>query len=115
MDQQPDPSTAQVHAPVRPGWDCRCGRPYPCDEVKASLPDPIDAAMYMAGWLADASADLDLPPRQMHERFMAWTRRRANDRFSGPGGTGGSGGRRNGPGAGYRRNGPGGTGTINRS
>ena len=70
------------HFHDRPGWDCRaCGLPWPCANAKAELVlefhnFPSVLAIYMSAQMHDALNDLtaqgELPPLDLYERFLAW-------------------------------------------
>lgn len=75
---------AEQHSPRRPDWVCtECGRLWPCPQARAdlaaSLPAGTALAEYMAGNLYVAAADLTtITPRELYERFVAWTRPQPN-------------------------------------
>ncbi|WP_327032235.1 hypothetical protein [Micromonospora ureilytica] len=74
------------HRPMRPTWLCRvCAAPWPCQPARLLLGleyrgDRAGLAVYMAGMLFDATADLlalnpnpGPGPVEMFERFISWT------------------------------------------
>jgi hypothetical protein len=73
------------HLPIRPIWLCRVdAHPWPCGEARVALlrqydGDMIGLAVYLAGMLHDAAADLyalnphEAPkPSALWDRFLAW-------------------------------------------
>lgn len=56
-----------------------CGRPWPCLPARVQLgeqyaDDPSGLARLMTGYLFDAVAVFLAPPRELYDRFIAWTR-----------------------------------------
>lgn len=72
----------QGHLPQRPSWQCTsCDQPWPCPPARVQLGeayagDPFGLAMYAATLLEQAAAEVDnhVTPRELYERFVAWTR-----------------------------------------
>lgn len=72
----------QGHLPQRPSWQCTgCDQPWPCSPARVQLGeayglDRIGLAMYVATLLEQAAAEVDqhVTPRELYERFVAWTR-----------------------------------------
>lgn len=69
------------HAPTRPEWTCEpCAQPWPCDTARVELGERyasnrVYLSVYMAGQLAHAAREVPhVPPQELHERFVAWTR-----------------------------------------
>ena len=67
------------HEPERPSWDCdTCARPWPCDPARehlASYLGRVALAVHMWERLDLAAGDLrTLPPSELFERFLSWTR-----------------------------------------
>jgi hypothetical protein len=70
-----------IHAALQPAWDCiGCGRPWPCDQAREELVGRFarrqhKLAIYMAERLGEAAAALyRVPPDELYERFIEWTR-----------------------------------------
>lgn len=75
-----DPVTGEHH-PQRPAWTCsNCGRDWPCDPAREALAQEygdqrVKLAVHMAVQLGHAAGELPQPDvRDLHERFIAWTR-----------------------------------------
>lgn len=72
------------HVPVPVAWTCRACGPateWPCAPARAGLQAehriaPTAIAVLMAGRWSEASADLNVPPESIYERFLGWLRRR---------------------------------------
>jgi hypothetical protein len=68
------------HSAARPAWDCAsCGRPWPCDPAREQLAVELGGTyltLFLALDLVDAARDNPrIPPSELYERFIAWTRR----------------------------------------
>ena len=69
-----------THEPRRPEWTCHhCGQPWPCPPARVELsesygPDRVGLSVYMGVQLADATLEAPGEPREMWDRFVAWTR-----------------------------------------
>ncbi|MEU0550383.1 hypothetical protein [Micromonospora sp. NPDC005979] len=76
------------HTPMRPLWLCRvCAAAWPCPPARLLLTmqyrrDRVGLSVYLASQLFEATADLlklnpdALPdPRELFDRFVAWTAR----------------------------------------
>lgn len=67
------------HEPAKPSWDCqRCGDRWPCEPARDHMVmylGRIALAVHMADCLYEAAGDLrNLPPGQLFQRFVKWTR-----------------------------------------
>lgn len=67
------------HAPRRPSWECRaCDHPWPCDPAREHLMGTSNRVeLATSAWerLSEAVEDMPTaPPRELFERFVAWTR-----------------------------------------
>lgn len=80
-------SRRRDHLPTRPTWRCAaCGIAWPCSPAKLRLlaeyrHDRVALTVYLATLQAEAAthlADLDpgLPPPDLTDRFLTWTRPR---------------------------------------
>ncbi|MEU4554200.1 hypothetical protein [Micromonospora violae] len=87
-DHQPlsDLHPVHQHLPRRPSWLCRvCAATWPCAFARMLLRveyegDRVALSIYMASQLDDATADLltlnpdpGPDPRELFDRFLAWT------------------------------------------
>lgn len=66
------------HAPRRPDWSCLVdGLPWPCSDAREAMLlrfHPVELGIYMTSELLEASRDLSgAEPRDLWERFIAWT------------------------------------------
>jgi hypothetical protein len=67
------------HIELRPSWDCAaCGRPWPCDPAQEELATTLSpVALRTRMWARLERAALDaphVPPGELFERFLHWTR-----------------------------------------
>jgi hypothetical protein len=67
------------HPAARPSWDCAaCGRPWPCDPAREQLAAEFSGTyltLFLSVDMVDAARDNPgIPPSELHERFLAWTR-----------------------------------------
>ncbi|MFJ2083987.1 hypothetical protein ACI2KV_21650 [Micromonospora chokoriensis] len=71
------------HLPRRPQWQCQTcdpDTPWPCHPARVRLAeaygrDRIGLSMYVGGLLFIVAVELpDVPPAELYERFVAWTR-----------------------------------------
>lgn len=70
------------HLPQRPSWSCQsCDQLWPCSPARVQLGeayglDRVGLAMYLATLLDQAAAEIGehVTPRELYERFVAWTR-----------------------------------------
>jgi hypothetical protein len=72
--------TATGHAATRPTWKCgSCGEDWPCTSARDKLthdygPERVSLATQMAVQLGRAAGELaTATPRELYERFIAWT------------------------------------------
>ncbi|MBO4210340.1 flavin reductase [Micromonospora echinofusca] len=70
-----------VHHPIAPSWICRgCGDEWPCPTRRRELLAEyhrarVSLAVYLAGKLVEAAADLThVPAGRLHARIVGWTR-----------------------------------------
>jgi hypothetical protein len=76
-DDDPDEGGTAEHMWERPSWECRsCGNPWPCRSARVVLAagsDRVSLALYLAGHLEQAVADLPRrSPNEMCDRFLRW-------------------------------------------
>ena len=67
------------HPPSRPSWLCAAdGEPWPCDAAREQLASEmagVGLAMWMATTMVHAAReDPSIPPSELFQRFIAWTR-----------------------------------------
>lgn len=85
MSTGPTPATeptpvGEVHACAKPTWRCTaCQQRWPCPEARQALADQfgtdrVGLSMYMGEMLAPAARDNPVPPGELWERFIGWTR-----------------------------------------
>jgi hypothetical protein len=82
----------EQHVPNRPGWDCRCGQPWPCEPRREQLQAEVDrddrnwvtVHTLLRQQLSLAMMELcHLSAEEVVERFTGWLKRPG----SAPGGT----------------------------
>jgi hypothetical protein len=73
-----------LHRPDRPSWLCgHCGQDWPCSPARVELGeqyagDRVGLSVYMAAQHGQAAGEISatVPPGELYERFLAWTRPR---------------------------------------
>ena len=71
---------SEEHPAHRPDWDCEvCGQPWPCDRAREQLAAEmrgttlaLNMQIYMVNALRENPS---IPPTELFERFLSWTRR----------------------------------------